>query len=237
MVKILPAFAKQPKLAVPKSTHSPALVFDLDGTLIDSAPDIHLAANRVLQEEGLAELSLAQVRGFIGNGVQVLLRRCLTALECPTEGDRFDRMVARFGEIYETAHGQTTLYPGVATALQTLRGRYTLAICTNKPEAPTRSVLAHFGLLDLFPVIVGGDSLPVRKPDPAPLLAAIKHTGAATAFFVGDSEVDAETAQRAGVPLILFTEGYRKTPVTDLGARETFSDWGALPQILENLHA
>lgn len=227
--------AKLPNLAVDKHLGRPLLVFDLDGTLIDSAPDIHACANRVLSEEGLTQLSFATVRGFIGNGVAILLQRCLAALNQPTQGPVFDRMAARFAEIYEGAHDKTMLYPGVSAALQTLSTRYRLAICTNKPEAPTRSVLAHFGLLDLFPVIIGGDTLAVRKPDPEPLFAAITQSGGGTALFVGDSEVDAETARRAGVPLVLFTEGYRKTAADALGAAGIFSDWSALPQALENL--
>lgn len=211
------------------------LIFDLDGTLIDSAPDIHNAINRVLLEEGLDTLSFAQVRGFIGNGVGVLIQRCAGALGHAEDKVLQDKLAARFSEIYESAHGLTKLYPGVTEALATLARNHPLAICTNKPEAPTRSVLHHFGLTDFFPVIVGGDTLPQKKPDPAPLLAAVSNLACERCYFVGDSEVDAETAKRAGLPFVLFTEGYRKTPAHDLGAVVIFDDWTTLPQALSRL--
>ena len=98
--------------------------------------------------------------------------------------------------------------------------------------APTRAVLAHFGMLQMFPVIFGGDSLPTRKPDPAPLLATIAALGNLPALFVGDSEVDAETARAAGLPFLLFTEGYRKSPVAAIPHSAAFADWSDLPDVL-----
>ena len=211
----------------------PILIFDLDGTLIDSAPDIHAAVNLVMLEENLPEFTATEVRGFVGNGVETLLTRCLNARNLSHDQALFGRLMARFMVVYETAHARTTLYPNVATTLAALPHR--LAICTNKPESPTRSVLLHFDLQRLFPVIVGGDTLPQKKPDPAPLLETIKRMGGAPALFIGDSEVDAETARAAQVPFVLFTEGYRKTPIDQLGAAATFSDWGDFPAVLASL--
>jgi phosphoglycolate phosphatase len=210
-----------------------AVIFDLDGTLIDSAPDIHAAANRVLRAEGLDEQSFAQVRSFIGRGVPHLIRQLLSAAGHGGDDARHARMTERFVAGYEEAVGLTLPYPGVAEALDSLRAAgHPLGICTNKPEAATRAVLAHLGLLAPFTAIVGGDSLPVRKPDPAPLHLAVSQLGQPRAIFVGDSEVDAETAQAAGLPFLLFTEGYRKSPVEDLPQTGRFSDYAELPGLI-----
>ncbi|MFC2967466.1 phosphoglycolate phosphatase [Acidimangrovimonas pyrenivorans] len=212
------------------------VIFDLDGTLIDSAPDIHATANAVLAQEGLAPLTLTQIRSFIGNGVVVLMQKVMAAQGLPAEGAQYERMLAEFVERYEAAVNLTTLYPNVAESLAALRaeGR-AIGLCTNKPVAPTRSVLAHFGLLDSFAAIVGGDSLPQRKPDPAPLRHVLAALGGGPAVYVGDSEVDAATAQAAALPFALFTEGYRKTPVDDLPHNESFDDFAALPGIVARL--
>lgn len=209
-----------------------AIVFDLDGTLIHSAPSIHVAANRLLAAEGLSQLTFAQLQGFIGHGVGVLIERIMAAAGLPANPATHAKLQADFMQLYETAVDETVLYPGVADALTALQeDGWSMAICTNKPMGPTRFVLNHFGLLETFSVIFGGDSLPQRKPDPAPLLATIKALGASQALFVGDSEVDAETADRGGVPLALYTQGYRKTPVKDLPHLKAFDDFATLPQI------
>lgn len=209
-----------------------AIIFDLDGTLIDSVPDIHLAVNQVLTAEGLPTLNLSQIRSFVGNGVGVLMERVMAAVDLPADPARHSDLLTAFMGKYETAVHETRLYPGVAqTLLDLQKDGWAMAICTNKPLSPTRAILAHFGLLETFPVIFGGDSLPQRKPDPAPLLATIKAMGAERALFVGDSEVDAETADRALVSLALYTEGYRKTPVADLRHFVAFDDFADLPRI------
>jgi phosphoglycolate phosphatase len=211
----------------------PALVFDLDGTLIDSAPDIHAAANRILGAEGLAPQPLLQVKSFIGRGVPHLVDRLLEAAGA-AEPVRAARMVARFVEDYETAVTLTHPYPGVMEALRALSGRR-MGICTNKPLSPTRAVLRHLGMDAFFPVVIGGDSLHVKKPDPAPVLATVEALGGGPALYIGDSEADAEAAARAGLPFLLYTEGYRKTAVADLPRAAAFSDWADLPGLVEAL--
>ncbi len=212
------------------------VIFDLDGTLIDSAPDIHAAAQKVLASEGLAPMDLATVTGFIGSGVAVLISRILIAQGRDASGPQQQRMLASFLSIYEEAVDLTVLYPGVANLLDSLsKAGHPMAICTNKPESPTRAVLRHFGLLHHFPVIVGGDTLPLRKPDPAPLRLALERLGTTKAVFVGDSEVDAETAHATPLPLALFSGGYRKTPLQDLGAAVVFDNHADLPRLLQSI--
>ena len=214
------------------------VVFDLDGTLVDSAPDIHRVANEVLALEGLSPISFAQARSFIGNGVSVFVSRALAAQGAPPEGQRHARMVAAFSARYERAHALTKLYPGVREALAALGAAgHRLGLCTNKPIGPTRAVLAHFGLADAFAAVIGGDSLAERKPHPAPLLRASAELGAARALFVGDSEIDAETAERAGLPFALFTEGYRKSPPEAIRHAATFRAFAELPPLVARLAA
>lgn len=214
----------------------PALIFDLDGTLIDSAPDIHAAANKVFSAKGLSPFPFESVRGFIGNGVGVLIHRLLASRNLAGDTRLHAELVENFISLYEEAFDLTQLYPGVAEALTSLAtAGHPLAICTNKPEGPARAALRHFGLQPLFPVVIGGDSLAQRKPDPAPLLAAVAALGGGRALFVGDSEVDAETAHAAGIPLALYTGGYRKAAADSLEARVVFDHHAALPGLVAHL--
>ncbi|WP_309663616.1 phosphoglycolate phosphatase [Tabrizicola sp.] len=212
------------------------LIFDLDGTLIDSAPDIHATANLVFARNGYGPFDFATVRGFIGNGVGVLVARLMAHAGLPDAADLHDDLVSQFVTNYEQAVDLTTLYPGVDDALDNLAARgHPMAICTNKPASPARSVLRHFGLDRHFKVIIGGDSLPQRKPDPAPLLAAKVQLGSARILFVGDSEVDAETAVAANEPLVLYSQGYRKIAAELLGAKAIFDHFDALPGLVRHL--
>ena len=207
----------------------PGLIFDLDGTLVDSAPDIHAVVNRVLAQQDLPPLPFDQVKSFIGNGVGVLITRCLAAHGLAANAAELMRLTGLFEVEYESAVHLTTLNPGVSVALQTLADeRFPMAICTNKPSGPTRAVLGHFDLARFFPVVVGGDTLATRKPDPAPLRHAMAELGASEVIFVGDSEVDAATAQAAGVRFWLFDGGYRNAAPEDLGAERIFSDFRQL---------
>ncbi|WP_041527206.1 phosphoglycolate phosphatase [Paracoccus aminophilus] len=218
--------------------HPCPLVFDLDGTLIDSAPDIRAAVNEVLAENGLPALTLAEVHGFIGGGVEVLWRKIIAAKGLSPEDHA--RYVAAFLTRYEAATGLSALYPGVTEALETLATRgHALAICTNKPLEPARAVLRKTGLDGFFRVVIGGDSLPVKKPDPAPVQAALAALGAdplrPDGIYIGDSEYDASAALAAGVPFFLFTEGYRHLPVEEMTHHTSFSDFKNLPSLVEKL--
>lgn len=210
-----------------------ALIFDLDGTLIDSAPAICAVSNAVLVAQGFPALDHAQIRGFVGRGVPNLVSRLLEAVGEAPDGFRFqplhDELIAR----YETDVQGNTLYPGVMQALSDLMAQgHALAIATNKPLLPAKAVLRHLGLEQFFPVVLGGDSLPTRKPDPAMAHEAQRLLNARHALFIGDSEVDADTAANAGMPFLLYTEGYRKSPVSALPHAATFSDFADLPALV-----
>ncbi|MBO4170220.1 phosphoglycolate phosphatase [Cereibacter azotoformans] len=217
----------------------PGVVFDLDGTLVHSAPDIHAAVNRALAEEGAEPFSLAEITRFIGNGVPVLIKRVLAARGETPDGHRHAEMQDRFMKHYEAdPTALTSVYPGAEAALRHLHSEgWRIALCTNKPYAASRQILSNFGILDLFDAIVGGDCLPQRKPDPAPLRAAAAALTEEVVLYVGDSEVDAATAEAAGLRFALFTEGYRHAPVHDLPHHGLFSHHDELPDLLRHLLA
>lgn len=213
-----------------------AVIFDLDGTLIDSAPDIHAAANRLMARHGFARFAPEETRAFIGHGVPHFIACCLRARDADATGDLHRQLVGEFVAGYETAVTLTKVYPGVAEALDRLAAQgFALGICTNKPVVPARAVLAYLGLEAHFPVVIGGDSCPLRKPDPSPLQAAVDALGAIRVLYVGDSEIDAETSVRAGLPFALYTQGYRKTPVAEIPHQKAFSDFALLPDIAADL--
>ncbi|NGM45841.1 phosphoglycolate phosphatase [Rhodobacter sp. SGA-6-6] len=208
------------------------LVFDLDGTLVDSAPDIRAAVNRMLAGLEQGPMDLPTIIGFVGNGMPKLVERVMAARGIDP-GRHGDLTQVTLDHYAAAPSALTRPYPGAPQALAALEAAgHRLAVCTNKPEAPARAILADLGLARHFPVVVGGDSLPVRKPDPAPALACVEAHGGGAAAFVGDSEVDAETAAAAGLPFYLFTRGYRKSPVEALPHRASFSDFAELPGLI-----
>lgn len=214
-----------------------ALIFDLDGTLVDSAPDIHAAVARTLAEEGAPPLTLKQVRSYIGNGVPTLIARVMAARgEAPDEA-RAAELLARFMRQYEASPvALTTVYPGVTEALAALDAAgYRLGVCTNKPAGAARTILAALGIERHFAAVVGGDSLPQRKPHPEPLHATLRALGGGDVACVGDSEIDAEAAAAAGMPLLLHTRGYRKAPIDALPHLRAFDRFSALPGIVAEL--
>ena len=192
-----------------QSLRRKTLVFDLDGTLVDSAPDIAAAVNALFAELGLPEVELALIRRMIGDGAPVLLERALSHVGAAhTAADLMPRFSVHYGE---NAVRLTTVYPAVVETLLHLHGLgCRLGVCTNKPIGPTHAVLAALGLDTLIEEVIGGDSLPQRKPAPEPLLAVIRALGGTpeTAVLIGDSAVDLACAEAAGVPAIIIPSGY-----------------------------
>jgi phosphoglycolate phosphatase len=182
------------------------VVFDLDGTLVDSATDLASAASALTQELGGRPLGRAEVVRMVGEGAAVLVRRALTAagLDPHTPG-ALERFLALYdGRLLET----TRLYPGIAAALRALDPRLALAVLTNKPRGPAERLLEGLGVRPLFIEIVGGDSPWPRKPDPAGLRALSLHADGGPMVLVGDSPVDAETARRGNVPFVFAAYGF-----------------------------
>lgn len=211
------------------------IAFDLDGTLIDSVPHIHHSVAAALSEMGLPTITVAETPGFVGRGLPVLCERVLAHIgaEARLKDDLYDRTMRHY---VSSPNDPDSLYPGVLHALDALKGAgHRLTLCTNKPFAATEAALRDTGLPPYFEVILGGDSLPTRKPDPAMLLAALDGCAPGDALYIGDSETDCETAQAAGVRFLLFTEGYRKSPPEALPHLAKFSDWGHLPQLVASL--
>jgi phosphoglycolate phosphatase len=195
------------------------VAFDLDGTLADTAPDLADALNRTLAELGREPVAAEAVRHMIGHGARALLRRGLAATGEASEA-LVDQGFPIFLDHYRAQlSAGTSLYPGLEAALADLADQgVALAVCTNKIETLTLPLLHALGLADRFDAVVGGDTLPVRKPDPAPLHAAIARAGGGRAAFVGDSITDADTARAAGVPFVAVSFGFSDRPVEQLGA-------------------
>jgi phosphoglycolate phosphatase len=216
-----------------------ALIFDLDGTLVDSLPDLSAALAATLREIGAPSLSREAVRGMIGDGSTALVERALAASNLPAT--LLDERVARFLTLYEAAPTALSRpYPGVLETLRALQeeGRR-LAICTSKPQRATLAVLRGLALDGFFAAIIGGDVLTVRKPDPAHLVAALDALGAAQgeAIMIGDNEHDVAMAKTAGVPVILVRYGYHRVPLATLAADIQIDAFDALPQAIAQLDA
>ena len=209
-----------------------SVIFDLDGTLIDSAPDLRAAANLMLAEHGLAPLDLATVIGFIGNGIPRLVERCFTHHGAAPEDVAGE--IARFKAFYDAeGHSRTVFMPGAEAALlQLADAGFALGICTNKDGDAARAVLARLGAEELFAAVVGGDSGLGKKPAAAPLCAAVERCGGGHAVYVGDSETDAATAAAAGLPFLLYTEGYRKGPAAAMIHAAAFRNFAELPGLV-----
>lgn len=218
----------------------PALLFDLDGTLINSIPDLRIAVNRTLADDGLAAFEDPQIATMVGNGARVLITRAYAAAGAPLADDAAcEQALARFLAYYDQAPAaHTHVYEGVFDSLEALRqAGYPMAICTNKPHAPTMEIVAALGLAPFFSVILGAGKIPQLKPDPAPLLAIVSQMGYRPehAVMIGDSHNDSHAAQAAGMPSVCVTFGYRHGPLEDLGADCLIDHFSELPAALHRL--
>jgi phosphoglycolate phosphatase len=192
-----------------------AVILDLDGTLLDTAADLAAAANAVRADFGLPALSQDRVASFVGKGAESLMHRALTdSLDGVLEAARLAEAIERFEHHYERENGrQATLYPGVLEGIAELKAQgLRLACVTNKPYQFSIKLLEQKKLLADMEFVLGGDSLPKRKPDPMPLLAACERFGLAPrqVLAIGDSINDALAARRAGVPVFAVPYGYNE---------------------------
>lgn len=210
------------------------IAFDLDGTLVDTAPDLVGTLNVLLEQEGIAPLPMELARPLIGHGARRLLERGFEVAGEPLPTERmaglFDRFLAHYSA--HLADGSRP-YPGCVAALQTLRGAgATLAVCTNKPTELSMALLQTLGMAGLFAAIVGPEAAPARKPDPRHLRAAIAAAGGRIdrALLVGDADTDAGAARAAGTPLILVSFGYTETPVAELAPDVLIHHFDQLPE-------
>jgi phosphoglycolate phosphatase len=189
-----------------------ALIFDLDGTLVDTAPDLHAATNHVLGLIGRQPISMAELRAFVGHGAMNLIERGVAATGEAVDQDTLKRLHKTFLEYYgENISDHSVVFDGLLAVLDKAQARgLKLGVCTNKVEKLSHKLLAELGMMQRFGSLIGGDTLPVMKPDPAPLFEAISRLGVdpARAMMVGDSETDIRAAQNAGVPVLAVTFGY-----------------------------
>ncbi len=213
-----------------------AVIFDLDGTLVDSVRDLRDAVNNLMAEESLRQFEVDEVKSMIGDGAAKLVERAVLA----AKGDlaRLPELVARFLKIYEAnASRHTEAYPGVAETLTGLRSRgLSLAVVTNKPYAATIDILETLGLRGYFDAVIGGDTLPERKPHPAPIIAALKQLDVApeAALMIGDNYHDVQAAQAAGVRAFAVTYGYSHKPHAELGAERLMDNMSELLPLVAN---
>ncbi|HYC47566.1 MAG TPA: phosphoglycolate phosphatase [Burkholderiales bacterium] len=201
-----------------------AVLIDLDGTLLDTIPDLAAATNMMLTELGRAALETSVIRTFVGKGIRNLVERALAGrIDGKADAELVARALPVFERCYSEVNGRyTTIYPGVKEGLERLRSHgLPLACVTNKSTRYTLPLLEMVGLASYFKAVVAGDTLPLKKPDPAPLLHACEALGVAPRemVMIGDSVNDAQAARAAGCPVICVTYGYNEG--MDVRALET----------------
>ena len=215
------------------------VAFDLDGTLVDTAPDLIGALNHVLDEERLPPAPTDAARHLVGHGAKALLQRGFALAERPWESEREKRLVERFVEIYLARIAQESRpFPNLLPALDALTAAgATLAVCTNKRTDLSLALLEGVGLLQRFAAVVGADSAPAPKPDARHLLSTIAAAGGRVdrALMIGDSAADVGGARNARVPVVVVSFGYSDAPVETLGADAVIHDYAELQAVAERL--
>ena len=217
------------------------IVFDLDGTLIDTAPDLVATLNTLLAEEGIAALPLDSARAMIGQGARALIARGFEAAEAPVGAATLDGLFDRFIDHYR-AHiaDHSRPFPGLIAALDALAtAGARLAVCTNKRTDLSVALLKALHLAGRFAAIIGADAVPAAKPDPRHLTLTIERAGGVIdrAVMVGDSASDLGAARAAGVPVILVSFGYTDIPARDLGPDVLIDHFGQLVAACVNVLA
>src|SRR5476651_314729 len=222
----------------PSYASAPALIFDLDGTLADTAPDLLGATNAVLAARGRALLDLGHLRHMVGFGAKALIGQAMEASGAPVTEDEMPPLVEIFLAHYRAhiADG-SRLFPQVAETLAALKADGArLGVLTNKPQELTDLLLPRLALDGLFAAVYGAGRKTYTKPDPRIFHDVVGDVSAGgPAVMIGDSITDLSTAQAAGVPCILMSYGYTHVPVKDLGADLVLDDFAALPDALRDL--
>jgi len=218
----------------------PIVVFDLDGTLVDSAPDLLDSLNYCLGTGGLKPVSRADLRQLIGQGGRVMIERALTSQNIFPEPQHVDRLIDIFLQHYsKNIPGKTGYFDGVTNALDALQqAGYMLAVCTNKYEHLAKLLLKALDKPDRYVTICGGDTFEWRKPDPQHILSTVAKAGGdiSQAVMAGDSGADINAAKAAGIPVIAVDFGYADIPVTELDPAIVISSFSKLtPQVIGNL--
>jgi phosphoglycolate phosphatase len=218
----------------------PAVIFDLDGTLVDSLPDIASAMNATLAEDGVAPIPDADIRLMVGEGAQAAVERALLYRGLAADAAAVERLLQRFEPHYiKYSKSGSLVYPGGHEVLAALTGAgIACGLCTNKPQPVTDVVMAATGLNRFMGAVIGAsDKLP-KKPAPEMLLAAISDLGqkVSGAILVGDSIADFKTARAAKVPVILVDFGYSRVSVHSMGADAVISHLSDLPKALADVH-
>jgi phosphoglycolate phosphatase len=223
------------------SAHLPTIVFDLDGTLADTAPDLIAVLNVILKQEGVAPISIDRARDVVGAGARAMIMRGLALSGREVSDQRLGELFRTFLDLYANALAvETTLFPGAREAIDTLAGAgYRLAICTNKYTFHSRQLLDALAVSDRFAAICGRDSFAWSKPDARHLTLTIEQAGGNPrhAIMVGDSRTDIDTARNAGLPVIAVSFGYTDTPVDQLGPDLIIDHFDALLPSIASLRA
>lgn len=216
-----------------------SLIFDLDGTLIDSAPDLAAALNALLAELDCPPLSFDQVRRLIGDGAPTLVARALRTAGASFEPEAYESLLERYRALYLAhATAETRVYPHVPETLRRLReDGYRTVVCTNKFQRPSLMILETLGLARYFDAVAGGDVVPARKPDPTHLLAGLKLIGGEPehAVMIGDGINDVAAAKAAGIPVLVLPSGYGEIGAAELGGDRLLREFAEIPAALETL--
>jgi len=217
----------------------PIVVFDLDGTLAETAPDIMRTLNVILEQEGLAALPVERARDLVGAGARALIERGFAASGRTLDADRLEALFETFLGVYaDGVAGNSFIHEGVTDALDDLAAEgFVFAVCTNKPERHSKLFLDHFDLSRRFAAIAGRDSFSVCKPDPRHLTETIALAGGdpARAVMVGDSRTDVNTARAAGIPVVCVPFGYTDVPVEALLPDRVIHHFSELPAAVREL--
>jgi phosphoglycolate phosphatase len=217
------------------------VIYDLDGTLIDSAKDMQVAVSHVLADHGLPPVTLDDVRIFMGQGSKVTMNKAFTKYGKVLDDEHLSAVTREFVRYYEADPvSNTTAFAGVADVVARFdRLGLKQGVCTNKFERPSRMILEHLKLMPPIADLAGADTFPVRKPDPRHILMLVERMGRAPerTVMVGDSIHDVHAAHAAGLPAVLVSWGYTDTPASELGAEAVIEQFDALPAALERLAA